>query len=137
AGPRGGDPRAGVRTSRLSSSSGETMSQPVRYGGKNYKRRSHTSTLLELLMQRYREEGVVMPYTLEDFEREYKGVVIQGIPAEERLKGMSAEEILKAIPKEEILKGLPADELLAALPPETREALARLLKAEGPPSKAD
>ena len=43
----------------------------------------------------------------------------------------SMAEILKTLPPEERLKGLSAEEVVRALPPDTLQALARLLKANG------
>jgi hypothetical protein len=48
---------------------------------------------------------------------------------------MPAEELLKRVPVEERLAGLTAEEVIRALPPETLEALARQLKANGPSSE--
>jgi hypothetical protein len=62
---------------------------------------------------------------------------LKGLPAEERLKGLPAEERLKGLPAEERLKGLSAEEVVRALSPETLEALARQLKANGSPAKPE
>jgi hypothetical protein len=44
----------------------------VRYGAEHYRQRSEeTSTLLNRLFEQYRKEGVQMPYTMEDFRRDY------------------------------------------------------------------
>ena len=73
-----------------------------------------------------------MPETLEDLVRlaladaakNYPDELVKALPVEKRLQGLSPEQRLQ---------GLSADELLAALPPETVAALARRLKANGPP----
>ena len=54
-----------------------------------------------------------MPDKLKEYVRESLDKLLASLPAEERLRGLSAEELARA------------------LPPETREALARLLKANG------
>ena len=85
-----------------------------------------------------------MPDKLKEFVRESLDRLMASLPPEERLKGLSTEERLKGLPAEERLKGLPAEErlkglsaeeVIQALPPETREALVRQLKANGPSSK--
>lgn len=44
----------------------------VQYGASHYQQHSaETSTLLERLIKGYQREGVAMPYTMEDFRREY------------------------------------------------------------------
>lgn len=54
-----------------------------------------------------------MPDKLKEYVRESLDKLLASLPAEERLKGLSAEEVARA------------------LPPETLQALARLLKANG------
>src|SRR5258707_7858036 len=79
-----------------------------------------TATLLDQLLQRYREEGVTMAMTMEEFRRYYLRDHLQELTPEERLKGLPPEELLKRLPPEERLKGLPPEELLKRLPPEER-----------------
>jgi hypothetical protein len=45
------------------------------------------------------------------------------------------EEVASKMSPEERLKGLSAEEVVKALTPETREAVARILKANGPAAK--
>jgi len=66
-------------------------------------------------MKRYRVEGIAMPYTWDDFEREYKQEVLEQLTPKERLKGLSAEQRLKGLPVELRLKGLYAAEIEAYL----------------------
>jgi len=56
---------------------------------------------------------------------------------DELLASLPAEELRKRLSVEERLKELSAEELLRGLPPKTLEALARQLKANGPPSKPE
>jgi hypothetical protein len=107
----------------------------LRYGREHYRPHSpDTSTLLYELFKAYSEDPA-MADKLKDFVRQSIDELLQSLPAEERLKGLPAEELLKGLPAEERLKGLSAEEVLRALPPETREALARHLKANGSPAK--
>jgi hypothetical protein len=100
----------------------------VRFGGGRYRRRSETtSQLLEQLFGRFRGEGVIMPYTMEDFKRDYVKEHLLKLPREER------EDVLRALPAEERLAGLPAEERLAGLP---LEEIRRYLDRAGAGPKA-
>ena len=63
-----------------------------------------------------------MPDKLKEYVRESLDKLLAGLPPAERLKGLSVEERLA---------GLTAEDVVRALPPETLEALARKLKANG------
>jgi hypothetical protein len=98
----------------------------LRYGQEHYRPHSQeTSTLLYELLKAYSEEPD-MPDKLQEFVRQ---------SIDELLKSLPAEELRKRLSPEERLEGLSAEEVIRALPPETLEALARRLKANGPSSK--
>jgi hypothetical protein len=85
----------------------------LRYGQDHYRPHSRdTSTLLYELFKTYSEEPD-MPDKLKEFVRQSLNELLATLPVEERLKGLSAEEVIRG------------------LPPETLEALARQLKANG------
>lgn len=121
----------------LFSASGELFA----YGARHYRiRSSETSSLLFQLWQRYQKEALTMPDLLEEFTRETIDQILkelpdekrlEGVSVEKRLEGLSAEKRLEGLSVEKRLEGVSVDELLAALPPQTREALARRLKANG------
>jgi len=73
------------------------------------------STLLNQLFENYQLEGMVMPYTMEDFRRDFTREHLHLLTAEEILGHFSAEEILGRFSAEERLKGLSLDELRALL----------------------
>jgi hypothetical protein len=56
-----------------------------------------------------------MPYTWDDFEREYDQELLDRLTPEQRLKGLSTKELLKRVPVEDRLKGLSAKEIEAYL----------------------
>jgi hypothetical protein len=90
--------------------------EQVRYGAEHYRPRSdETSTLLHRLFEQYRKEGVQMPYTMEDFRRDYVKEHLKDLSPEERLEGLPPEELLKRLSLEERLKGLSAEQLKAFL----------------------
>jgi hypothetical protein len=104
--------------------------EQVRYGAEHYRQRSsETSTLLDRLFEQYRKEGIQMPYTMEDFRRDYVREHIEDLTAEERLRGLPPEERLKGLPPEERLKGLSPEERLKGLSPEEIAALLKRFKA--------
>ncbi len=75
--------------------------------------REDASTILNQLLEYYRLEGMGMPYTLEDFRREFADEI-----REERMKDLrllSPEERLKGLSPEERLKGLSPEQIKAYL----------------------
>jgi hypothetical protein len=112
----------------------------VGFGRRTYRRHSEfTSGLLDLLFGRYREEGLIVPYTMQDFMRDYIKERLPELPREERedvLRSLPLEERLAGIPPEERLAGIPPEERLAGLPPEQiRQFLDRLTAGQEAPSR--
>ncbi|HYW84371.1 MAG TPA: hypothetical protein VFB30_14005, partial [Spirochaetia bacterium] len=64
------------------------LPEQVRYAAAHYRRRSpETSTLLDLLFTRYREEGVDMGMTMEEFRKHYLRYNLKDLTPKERLEG--------------------------------------------------
>jgi hypothetical protein len=121
--------------------------EQVAYGARHYRQRSEeTSTLLRQLFEGYQGEGLVMPYTMADFRRDYvkehfKDLapeeiqsVLRGLPAKQRreaLEGLQVEDRLAGLSPEDRLAGLSPEDRLAGLSPEEIEKLLNKLKAEG------
>ncbi|MEK7991245.1 MAG: hypothetical protein VSS52_009585, partial [Thiotrichaceae bacterium] len=86
------------------------------YGDVYYNWHSHREkAALNQLYELYQVEGVIMPYTMEDFDRDYTENHLHLLPAEIRLKGVSAADRLKDLPAEEKLKGVSAADRLKDL----------------------
>jgi hypothetical protein len=116
-----------------------------RYAVQHYQRRSPTtSSLLYELFRGYRREGGIMPYTMEDFKRDFRLTSEEGrelwrvLTSEERrelLSGLTSEErreLLRNLPpaeRREILSGLPINEVLESLP---RKEIEKFLKQKRP-----
>ncbi len=99
------------------------------YGDQHYHwHQPSERALLNQLYQLYQREGVIMPYTMEDFERDFTREHLHLLPPEERLKGLSAETIFQRFSPEERLQGLPPEERLKGLSPEIIEAYLAQLK---------
>jgi len=83
------------------------LREKVEAGARQYRRRVwDMSSLLNQLFEHYQLEEIIMPYTWEDFRRDYMREHLdqflalltpeerlRGLPAEERLRGLSLEEI--------------------------------------------
>jgi hypothetical protein len=93
----------------------------VQQGARTYRWRQpdHVPVLNEIY-HRYRELGIAMPYTFEDFRHDLALELVQELPPEERLRGLPVEERLRGLPVEERLRGLPVEERLRGLPSEER-----------------
>jgi hypothetical protein len=98
--------------------------EQVKYGKEHYRIRSQdSSTLLYRLFEQYQKEGLNMPYTMEEFRRDFvkerlKDLTpeeLAAIPVEKRLQGLSEEELLKKIPLEKRLEGFSDEEIAALL----------------------
>jgi len=101
----------------------------VQYGAAQYQwRQPNHSKAINKLFEHYRVEGITMPYTWDDFERDLKEEVLAKLTPEELLRRLSPEERLEGLPLEELLKRVPPAERLKGLPPE--EFLKRLTKEE-------
>lgn len=71
-----------------------------------------------------------MPYTWEDFERDFDQELLARVSAEDRIKGLPAELRLKGLPAEVRLKGLPVEARLKGLPAKEIEAYLKKLRQQ-------
>lgn len=60
------------------------------------------SSLLNELLEFYGLEGIAMPYTMEDFEREAAEKLLKKLTPEQRLKGLSPEQRLEGMSPEQL-----------------------------------
>ena len=75
----------------------------IRFGATHYQRRSAvTSTLIDEILKGYQQEGLDMPYTLEDFRRDYVKKHLKDLTLEERLEGLSPAERVQGLSPDEI-----------------------------------
>lgn len=78
----------------------------VGFGGRTYRQRSkETSLLLVDLFKGLQAEGVAMPFTMEDFKRQF---VMEHFP---ELSDEEQEKVLRRLPAEKRLAGLTEDEI--------------------------
>jgi hypothetical protein len=132
----------------------------LRYAGQRYRPHSEqTSTFLNQLFAKYKEEGFAMPYTYEQgvhdalkeilrkmapeklaeimsVEKRLEGLPVEkrleGVPVEKRLEGVPVEKRLEGVPVEKRVEGISVEELLRGLSPEKIEELRRYLRADAP-----
>ncbi len=77
------------------------------YGDEHYKWHCPTEkAMLNQLYELYKLEGGIMPYTMEDFNKDFTREHLHLLPPSERLKGLPPSERLKGLPPSERLKGL-------------------------------
>lgn len=82
-------------------------SDKVVFGAACYQWRNPVSGIINKLFEKYQQEGVGMPYTMEDFQREVKDEVLESLTEEDVnrvLRGLKPEEILKALNPEVVEK---------------------------------
>jgi hypothetical protein len=97
------------------------------------------SSLLNELLGYYGLEGMPMPYTWDDFERDVETRLLarltperrmEGLSPEQRVIGLSPEQQVVGLSPEQIVTAVPSDQLLAALPLTEIESYLRRKKAE-------
>jgi hypothetical protein len=93
--------------------------EQVRYGAEHYHLQNpDTSSIVNQLFGEYRQEGLTMPYTMEDFRREVAFEYLERLTAEERreyLEQLTPEERLGGLKPREILRHFSEDEIKAYL----------------------
>lgn len=113
--------------------------EKVGFGAGHYAWNIPVSTVINQLFSKYREGGIEMAYTVEDYHRDLKKEAMEYMTPEDLaelmqkfgldkvLKTYNPEEILKGLKPEERLKGLKPEERLKGLKPEKIEAYLKKL----------
>ena len=112
--------------------------EKVRFALNNYQwQMEDGSTVVNQLLDKYSLEGIDMPYTMEQFRKEYlkshlaeldPDEVLSIFSPEELLSRFSPEELLSRFGPEDRLKGLDPEDRLKGLDPEKIEAYLKKLK---------
>ena len=85
----------------------------VQQGRASYRwKQKKLSSVLEKLYNQYQVEGMNMPYTVEDYERDLLDEIVTTIPPDKVLRRYQPEDRLRGLPPEDRLRGLPPEELL-------------------------
>jgi len=83
----------------------------VQYGRDHYRQRSpNTSTLIWQLLKGYEEEGIVVPYTMEDFQRDFAREHFKDLTLEQQLEAFKSLTPEKREQFEQALEKLKAEE---------------------------
>ncbi len=99
--------------------------EAVQYGASHYYwRRPDNSAVIHQLYKQYQVEHMAMPYTLQDFYREFTKENVDLLTPQERLAGLSVDDLLKNLSVDDLIKRLSPDEILKRLSPD--EILKRL-----------
>lgn len=81
-------------------------------GASGYRWKTPVSSVINELFRKYKTEGVIaMPYTIEDFQRDYAREYLDRLTPDEILKNYPMEKILKNLSPDERLKGISDNEL--------------------------
>lgn len=105
--------------------------QGFQYGDGHYQWHDpKDKSLLSQLYQLYLKEGVDMPYTFEEFHRDYTIPFIESLPTDIRLRGIPPEEVLKQFSPKEVFKQFSPEEVLKQFSPSEIEAYLLKLKKE-------
>ena len=92
------------------------IAEKVQYDAAHYHwRQSNHSTVINDLYQYYQVEGIAMPYTWDDYYKDFTKRHLDRLTTEERLKGLPVEERLKGLPPKALLQRLSAEEIEAYL----------------------
>jgi hypothetical protein len=88
------------------------QAEKIIQGAKDYhwRHRDHIP-ILDQIYHRYRELGIDMPYTFDDFRHDLALELLKELPPEERLRGLPPEELARRLSPEDRLLGLNAEEL--------------------------
>jgi hypothetical protein len=99
----------------------------VGYGREHNRLRSKdTSSLLHRLFEGYRQEGLAMPYTMEDFHRDYVKEHLEDLPPELRREDLTPGQVTRILRAQDLLNTVSPEEgleILSVLPPEESRAL--------------
>ena len=88
------------------------------------------SSVVVKLLGIYEGEGRNMPYTIEDFDRDFAKEFLSRRTPEELLSSLTVEDRLRGMPAEDRLRGLPAEDRLKGLSPdEIRRLLEKLTQS--------
>ena len=86
--------------------------EAVRFGAEHlHPNTSDTRRMMLQLIKVYQLEGLPMPYTMEQFRKEFDSQYLERMPIEERLRGVSLDELLRVLSREEKLAELSDDDL--------------------------
>lgn len=109
----------------------------IKYGSQHFiPHNLETSTLIFDLFRFYKQEGITMSYTLEDYRREKRQEFMAEMTPEElaELPAQKLKKLVGILLVEKRLEGLSAEDILKTLLPEQIKAYLKKLKGDSPES---
>ncbi|MCI0465330.1 MAG: hypothetical protein L0Z62_51065 [Gemmataceae bacterium] len=86
--------------------------EQFRYAADPYQQHSpDTSTLIGRLLEKYKGEGLPMPYTMEDFRRDSAKKYLPHLTPQERVEGLTPQERVEGLPLEQQLEKVSLEEI--------------------------
>jgi hypothetical protein len=85
------------------------------------------SSILNYLLEHYGLEGIPMPYTMQDFEREVEEKILRKLTPEQLLARLTPEQLLARLTPEQLLARLTPEQMLQHL---SREEIEKYLEKQ-------
>ena len=86
--------------------------EDVGFAATHYRKNtSEMSTIIDQLFETYKLEGINMPYTMEDFQKDYVMNHLNVLSPDDVLKRYSPDDVLKRYSPDERLRGLSVEEI--------------------------
>jgi hypothetical protein len=90
--------------------------EKVKYAVDHYQwQQEDGSTVINQLLDQYAIEGIAMPYTMEQFRKEYIKAHLGELDIDDRLKGVDPKDVLSRFDPETMLKYLDPEKIEAYL----------------------
>ena len=90
--------------------------EKVKYAMEHYQwQQEDGSTAINQLLEQYALEGIAMPYTMEQFRKEYIKAHLGELVIDDRLKGVDSKDVLSRFDPETRLKGPNIEQIEAYL----------------------
>jgi hypothetical protein len=97
------------------------IAEDIEFAASHYRKHlSEMSTIIYQLFETYKLEGINMPYTMEDFRKDFVMNHLNILSPDDRLRGLSPDEVLKQYSPDDRLRGLSPDEVLKQYSPDDR-----------------
>ena len=76
-----------------------------------WRKPSDMGTIFDQLLERYELEGITVPYTMDDFRRDYATELLNRMKPEDRLRGLAPADRLQGLAPADRLRGLSAKQI--------------------------
>ena len=88
------------------------ITEDVEFAASHYRKHtSEMSTIIYQLFETYKLEGINMPYTMEDFRKDFVINHLNILSSDDRLRGLSSDDRLRGLSPDDRLRGLSVQEI--------------------------